>query len=236
MTKEFLSKNGVDFVPRDIENHPGAREELEAIGFRSVPVTAVANKGVLGFNPARLMELVGMAKAGGPGAADVAAVQKLPVLLEGALRALRQIPDERLDFASPDRNRDLREFTWHIFSNAEVVLDGIDAGFFTTDAVMNKYKEHPEEYQTVAQIAAYGEGVLERVRKWLQGVSQAYLDQPLETYYGRTTIGGHMPLCLGHTGHHLRQLYANMRSIGIEPKNPLGESDFAGIMMPSQLW
>ena len=52
--KEFLSKSGIAYIERDIENHPGALDELNSLGVQSLPVTVISGKLVLGFNPKQL--------------------------------------------------------------------------------------------------------------------------------------------------------------------------------------
>jgi hypothetical protein len=41
---------------------------------------------------------------------------------------------------------------------------------------------------------------------------------------------------LSHPAHQLRQLYAMLGTIGIEPADPLGAKEFEGISMPKELW
>jgi glutaredoxin-like protein NrdH len=56
--KEFLSKNGIAYIDRDIENVPGALDELRALGFQSIPVTVISGQAVQGFNPKQFTELL----------------------------------------------------------------------------------------------------------------------------------------------------------------------------------
>ena len=53
-TKEFLSKNGFEYVERDIQNDSGALQELRDLGFRAVPVTVIGETVINGFNPRQL--------------------------------------------------------------------------------------------------------------------------------------------------------------------------------------
>ena len=45
-----------------------------------------------------------------------------------------------------------------------------------------------------------------------------------------------MDLALGHSVHHLKQLYAYMGMMGLEPVTPLGAEDFASIAVPTELF
>ena len=59
MTKELLSKRGIVFEALDIENDPGALEQLQALGLTTVPVVAVGDRYVAGWNPTKVAVLVG---------------------------------------------------------------------------------------------------------------------------------------------------------------------------------
>jgi hypothetical protein len=48
--KEFLSREGVPFDARNVEEDGGAYDELIARGFRSVPVTIVGAAAIRGFD------------------------------------------------------------------------------------------------------------------------------------------------------------------------------------------
>ena len=53
---------------------------------------------------------------------------------------------------------------------------------------------------------------------------------------GPKTAGELLDLALGHSAHHLKQLYEYMSLIGIEPESPLGQHDFEGIAVPTELF
>ena len=52
--KEFLSREGVEFSARNVDEDVAAYDELLARGFRSVPVTVVGDEVVKGFDPVAL--------------------------------------------------------------------------------------------------------------------------------------------------------------------------------------
>jgi glutaredoxin len=54
--KEFLSRAGVPFTVRDVDDEDGAHEELVARGWRAVPVTFVGDRAVRGFDPVTLRQ------------------------------------------------------------------------------------------------------------------------------------------------------------------------------------
>lgn len=61
--KEFLSRAGVPFVEKNVEEDDDAFRELMARGVRTVPLTVCGDRAVIGFNEA---ELSGIADAARP--------------------------------------------------------------------------------------------------------------------------------------------------------------------------
>lgn len=56
--KEFLSQRGVAFTEKDIIKDSSAVEELERLGVLTTPVIVIDGEVVIGFNRARLEELL----------------------------------------------------------------------------------------------------------------------------------------------------------------------------------
>ena len=58
--KEFLSRNEVKYTERNVSEDPKAREELLAMGFRAVPVIKLDDQTLLGFDPQKLKQFLGL--------------------------------------------------------------------------------------------------------------------------------------------------------------------------------
>lgn len=56
--KEFLSREGVEFAAKNVDEDERAYEALIARGFRTVPVTIVGDRAVEGYDPAALKSAV----------------------------------------------------------------------------------------------------------------------------------------------------------------------------------
>ena len=52
--KEFLSKNNVSFIERDVTIDKEALKELGRMGIMATPVTVIDGEVILGYDPARL--------------------------------------------------------------------------------------------------------------------------------------------------------------------------------------
>ena len=55
---EFLTRNHVEFVPRNVTRDTQARQELVKLGSRTVPTTVIAGEVVVGFEIDRLKQLL----------------------------------------------------------------------------------------------------------------------------------------------------------------------------------
>jgi len=56
--KEFLSQNKIEFVDRNIAADETALNELEKLGYMTTPVTVVDDQVVVGFDRAKLEDLL----------------------------------------------------------------------------------------------------------------------------------------------------------------------------------
>ncbi len=56
--KEFLSRAGVPFTARNVDEDERAYDELVARGFRTIPVTIIGERVVRGFDPDALADAV----------------------------------------------------------------------------------------------------------------------------------------------------------------------------------
>lgn len=56
--KEFLHQKGVPFTEKDVSADDAAYEELTAKGFYATPVTMIDGEAVVGFNRAKLEQLL----------------------------------------------------------------------------------------------------------------------------------------------------------------------------------
>ena len=58
--KEFLSQKGVNFTERDVSKDDQAIKELKEMGIMTTPVTKINGDVVVGFDKAKLEELLGV--------------------------------------------------------------------------------------------------------------------------------------------------------------------------------
>lgn len=65
--KEFLSRAGVAFTVRNVDEDPGAFDELARLGVMSIPFTLVGDHAVRGYDEKRLREALAAHGEGPPG-------------------------------------------------------------------------------------------------------------------------------------------------------------------------
>jgi glutaredoxin len=232
MTKEFLSRRGIPFEGMDVENDPEARAALTALGYKAVPVVAAGDRAVAGWNPTRLAALLGLTDFEERTAPAEEMVRSLELILDGALRAVRQVPDDRLGLRSPDRDRPLRQLAHHVFNVVEVATDAdilgrLDHAWLVGDVPAQRSAE---------RIARYGEAVRAKFTSWYQEIDPAAFDREIETSDGPRSLGLVFERTRSHAAQHLRQLYEFLRWCEIEPDRPLGRDELRGIDLPDALW
>lgn len=233
MTKEFLSRRGIPFEGMDVENDPAAAAALAALGYKSVPVVAKGTQAVAGWNPTRLAALIGVAHQERTAPPDEL-IRSLQMILDGALRAVRQVPDDRLTLRSPDRDRPLRQLAHHVFHVIEVGVDADVLERFPAEKWL--VAEDPVSHTSAERIARYGEAVRAKFNAWYAAPDPAAFNRPLDTDVGPRTLAQVLERTRSHAAQHLRQLYEFLRWCDIEPDRPLGPDDLRGIDLPQAVW
>jgi len=209
-------------------------EELLQRGIKAVPVTIWGDEVIIGFNPKELARVFALnSDIGQVSPPDM--IEKYETVLVAAQRAARQLPDEYLGWECPERKRTLGQFTFHIFDRPSRALNAYETGHYNLDD-RGRHAEDVLDKVGFEEIAVYGEGVLSKVKQGLTGPSLMDLDKVLETYMGRKTTAELMDLALGHSVHHLKQLYEYMSLAGMAPVDQLQESDFQGVAVPTELF
>ena len=210
-------------------------DELLSRGLKVVPVTIWGDEVVIGFNPKELSRLFNLTGIDSFEVDLPDLVSKFEIILTAACKAARQIPEDRLSWESPERERTLAQFVFHIFDRPERALNAYDVGEYTQE---DRGRLVGDVLGMVGfeETAQYGEYILNKVRNSLNSGMAFNQAKILRTYMGEKTTGEMLDLALGHSGHHLKQLYEYMSLIGIKPDSPLQQQDFDGISVPTELF
>jgi glutaredoxin len=229
MTKAMLSRRGVEFDALDVENDPEALQQLRALGLMSVPAVAVGDRVMTGWNPTRLAELVGFSLKEQGGTPDEL-VSSLRVILDAALRAVRQLPDDGWERMAPGRQRPLRELVRHLFHVVEAGVDADVLSVFPADAWLAA-KDVPS-LASAARLARYGEAVRAKFEAWYEsgpGVSrdqsEKNFSRAIEADVGTRTLEQVLQRTRLHSAQHLRQVYAFLSWCEVQPDEPLTDDE-----------
>jgi len=224
MTKAMLSRRGVEFDAFDVENDPRALEQLRALGLSSVPAVLVGERSMTGWNPTRLAELVGFSlqeQTGTP--AELLSSQR--VILDAALRAVGQIPDDGWERMAPGRRRPLRELARHVFHAVEAGVDADLLGVFPANQWLAA-RDVPA-LTGAPLLTRYGEAVRAKFHAWYEAVppDAARFRRTIEADVGPRSLEQVLQRTRLHSGQHLRQLYAFLGWLGVTPDEPLTDDD-----------
>ena len=156
-------------------------------------------------------------------------------VLRAAHRYIRQLPSERLvERAIYNRDRSIRLLSHHIFRIGEAFLEtAIDGVEYRTN---NANVPPTDGTRTTEDIAAYGNGIVERLENWWSGLEDKSCRQPVKTFYGTPPMHQLFERSTWHSAQHTRQLIAVLERFGIEPQGRLTAEDLAGLPLPQGLW
>ena len=228
----------------DVAKDPQALKELEELGLKVIPVTTITltpgiksfgDKVIIGFDRPSLSEALNLGEVSITDSDAEWMLGKFMKVLSAARRATLQIPDDLIDWVSPERDRTLRQFTFHLFDRPYMMLLAYEQGEYKAED-RQRYITDALKTQDVKSIVEFGESVINRIEKFFENIELDILKTPVKTYMGTMPLNQLMDLGLGHSVHHLKQLYYYMSKLDIEPEDPLTEEDFDGISVPSELF
>jgi glutaredoxin len=232
--KEHLSQLGIEYESIDVAARPEAMQDLLAFGVKTVPV--VTRGGEFVFAQAledvsrfvgRTFELTRLPPA--------ALMEKWLTVLRAAQRHARQLPAARLEErAVQSRDRSIRDLAYHVYQIPDAFLQAVEDGVEDLTAVYNA--PPPPEVKGVAEVAAYGARMENRLEAWWNARADKSCRESVKTYYGVRPLHELLERCTWHSAQHARQIIAVLERLGIEPQGRLTAADYAGLPMPKGLW
>ena len=190
----------------------------------------VSDQAVVGFNPNRLAEVLQLEVKVAPRDPSET-IFLLGRVLEAVERVVRQMPNDKLGWAVPGRERPMNEFAYHVFSQVGNIIEEMATG-----AAPSSSDPIGRSYTSFQDIADYGRTVVERYRDWasqqdLEALRRAPLAGPSAT--GKAERLDHIT---AHTAHHLRQLYSVLEDFSITPEKRLQDSELPPEYVLTILW
>src|SRR5690349_21724973 len=127
-TKEFLTKQGVDYESINVHGNPDGMEELRKLGARSVPIVARGDKFVFAQTLTDVIQFLELKIKQQEQLSPEQLMQKMDLVLTAAARFIRQIPQDELEKPFRNRNRPKRVLGHHIFRIVEGFLESMKDG------------------------------------------------------------------------------------------------------------
>lgn len=207
-----------------------------SLGAQSVPVLAKDGQFIFCQNMEDVAEFVGLQGSGHSPLLPEALFDKWITVLRAAQRYVHQIPNPRLaERAIENRNRSIRLLSHHIFRIGEAFLEtALDDVEYRT----NNANVPPADGSclTGVEIAAYGDGIIERIENWWTQLEDKSCRQKVRTFYGTPPMHQLLERSTWHSAQHARQMIAVLERLGIEPDNRLTAEDLAGLPLPEGIW
>ena len=233
-TKEFLTKQGVDYESINVHGNDAAVAELHKLGARSVPIVAMGDKFVFAQTIGDVIKFLGLKVKQQERLSPEALIAKAEIILPAAARYIRQIPAAELDTPFRNRNRPKRVLAYHVFRIVEGFLESMaDGKQLTYDRIM---EAAPPAVATGEDIARYGEGVLKKLKAWWAANPDKACTGLVDTYFGKHPLHVVLERTVWHPAQHTRQLMLILESLGIAPDRPLVAADLAGLPLPEKAW
>lgn len=229
----MLSSLGAEFEAVNVEGNPEVQELLRRLGGLAVPVVTRGDRYVHGWNPKGVAELLGVPYAEPGRLSPGELADRLDRILAAAQRAIRQVPTEKLEMKSPDRDRPVRQLGYHLFRLSAAFPAAVEQDRLPYEWLTEPV---PAGMRDAEAIARYGETVRERLRDWLGRAPAELFERVVNTYYGPQTAHELLERTTWHAAQHLRQLYAFLGWMGVTPEDPLTAADFAGLPLPKEVW
>jgi hypothetical protein len=96
--------------------------------------------------------------------------------------------------------------------------------------------QQPEPKSSGADVAAYGDGVIERLQAWWQTQTDSSCAREVRTFSGAQSLREFLERQTWHSAQHIRQLTWRLERMGIAPDRPLGKAELAGLPIPEAIW
>ena len=233
-TKEFLTKNGVDYESINVHGNAAGMDELRRLGARSVPVVARGGKFVFAQTLTDVVRFLDLKVRLQERLSPEALMRKIGIVLPAAARYVRQIPEDWLGKPFRNRNRPIRALAHHVFRIPEAFLESVhDGRELTYERIM---QEARSPMRTGEDIAGFGESVHERMQEWWKACPNRACSGMMETYFGRHSMHVVLERTAWHPAQHTRQLMLILETLDIAPDRPLTAADLAGLPLPEKAW
>lgn len=203
---------------------------------RNLPVVARGSDYVMGQSLEDVAKFVGI-ETGHKRLPPAEIIARWNLALRAAQRHMRQFPTSRInESAVQNRNRPIRTLGQHVFYIAEAYLKAVTEKIEYSPSNTNVPPAEENKYQTGAEIADYGEGVITKLNAWWDTSKNADFGTIVPTSYGQQELHEVFERSTWHSAQHVRQLADVLERFGIAPDGKLTAQDLRGLPLPERIW
>jgi hypothetical protein len=146
---------------------------------------------------------------------------------------VRVIPDERMEWTPPERNRPLADLGYHVFRLSLGFAEGVDRNSFPETV---HTETAPADLRTGDAVARFGALVRGRLSGWFAGAGPDEYERVVDTYWGPVVAHDLLERTTWHAAQHLRQLYILTARIDVQPPQPEPVDAYKDLPMPAAIW
>lgn len=230
-TKEFLTKQGVEFESLDVHNDPRALEQLIALGTRSVPVVSIGERYTFCQSIHDVIKFLDLKTKVMDPLPPGELIARLDTVLSANARFVRQFRPEQLRVPFRNRNRTPAGLGFHVFRVAEMGMQAAQGEPLRFES----FDDTPPDDWSGEDIATWGDGVRKRLLTWWAQTDPS-VNFTVKTYYGIRPFHEVLERTAWHSTQHTRQVMLMLESNDIEPDGPLTAADLAGLPLPDEVW
>ena len=203
---------------------------------RTVPVIRAGDEIIIGFDEARLQQVLGLVEVSDALSSEWLAL-KYELVLDALGRAVRQLDPAVLDVEFAERRMSVRAHVLHIAAFAEGGYAAHAHGSFDTDD-MFAATARVSRFTDVDDVYSYIAKVRDDIDTFLRsGAKESHERIVSSNYGGQVSVVELLRIMLRHSTHHLRQLYWFMENVLlVAPSAALTQEDLAGIVTPDELF
>jgi uncharacterized damage-inducible protein DinB len=208
--------------------------ELQRLGARSVPVVSRGDKFVFAQVIKDVVDFLGLKDETAPELSPDKLKRRYNRILKMAIDFVRAMPDDKLKNQLPNRPRSWRVLMHHVFQIPVAFLDMEDTG--ETLAYEKMVAPPPDDMETGAAIAEFGDTVRKRFKAWADKTSDEDFSIQVQTYFGATTRHEILERTVWHSAQHARQVGSLLEQAGVTPGKRINAADIKGLPLTNKIW
>jgi hypothetical protein len=162
-------------------------------------------------------------------------VRRWKELLAIARSMTLEIPADKLDHCPiPNRNRDLRALSYHIFQIPDVFVRNVAGEFEDWAHYVNL--PVPGDIRSQHDIAGFADAATAGMSGWWDGLDDRACLWTVRTHYGERSAWELLERQTWHSAQHVRQLQSVLDGFGVPMKRVVEPALHDGLPMPESLW